>query len=85
MVIPIRDVRIRARFDLVATLFECFLRRVATCLGNFIVSVALCSSQVRSLPIFGHLSHGLYLSTFFLVRDDGCVGAQRQSVQSAFI
>jgi hypothetical protein len=59
IVIPIRDVRVRARFDFVATLFECFLSRVATCLGNFVVSAALWSSQVRSLPIFAHLSRSL--------------------------
>jgi hypothetical protein len=59
IVVPIRDVRVRARFDLVATLFECFLRRVASSLGNFVVPAALCSSEVRSLPIFAHLSRRL--------------------------
>src|SRR5271154_3494890 len=37
IVIPIRDVRVRERFDLVVTLFECFLRRAATCLRIFVI------------------------------------------------
>jgi hypothetical protein len=66
----------------VATLFECFLRRVATCLGNF-VSAGLC--LIKSLSILACLSRGLQPYALFLVRDDGRVGNQRQSIQSAFI
>ena len=59
IVIPIRDVRIRARFDLGPTLFACFLRRFATCLGNFVMSAALCLRQIRSLSIVARLSRGI--------------------------
>ena len=41
IVIPIRDVLVRARFDLVAPLFDFFLRHVATCLGNFVLPAGL--------------------------------------------
>jgi hypothetical protein len=82
---PIRDVRVRAGFDLVATPLMFFLRPIATCLGNFVVSAALCSRQIRSLPIVASFSRGLELSTLFLVRDEGRVGSQCQSIQSSFI
>ena len=61
IVIPIRDVRVRARFDFVAALFECFLRRVATCLGNFVVPAGLRLRQISSLSIVACLSRGLQL------------------------
>jgi hypothetical protein len=61
IVIPIRDVRVRARFDLVATLFECFLSRVATCLGNFVVLASLRVRQISLRPIVAKLSRGLEL------------------------
>ena len=48
-----------ARFDLAAALFECFLRRVATCLGNFVVSAGLCLRQISSLSLVTCLSRGL--------------------------
>ncbi len=73
---PIRDVRVRARFD---------LRDLATCLGNFVVSAALCSSKISSLSIVACLSRGLQLKTLSLVRDESRIGTQHQSVQSAFI
>jgi hypothetical protein len=59
IVIPIRDVRVRARFDLVATPFEFFLRPVETCLGNFVVLVGLRVRQISSLSIVACLSRGL--------------------------
>jgi hypothetical protein len=55
IVIPIRDVRVRTRFDLVATLFECFLRRVATCLGNFVLPAGLRVRRLSSLSIVAYL------------------------------
>ena len=61
IVIPIRDVRVRARFDLLATLFECVLRRVATRLGNFVIPAGLCLRQINSLPIATYLSRSLKL------------------------
>jgi hypothetical protein len=61
IVIPIRDVRVRARFDLVATPFECFLRRAATCLGNFVVPAGLFARQISSPPIAAYLLRGLEL------------------------
>jgi hypothetical protein len=85
IVIPINDVRVRTRFDLVATLFERFLPFVATCLGNFVVPAGLRARQISSLSIVARLSRGLELETLFLVRGDGCVGTQGQSVQCAFI
>jgi hypothetical protein len=58
---PLRDVRVRARFDVVVTLFECFLRRVATCLGNFIIPAGSRVRRISSLPIAAYLSRGLQL------------------------
>jgi hypothetical protein len=70
----------------VATLFECFLRRVAACLDNFVVpAAALSLHQISFLLILACLSGGLELWTLFLVRDDSRVAAQHQSVQGAFI
>jgi hypothetical protein len=41
------------------TLFEFFLRRVASCLGIFVVSAGLRARQISSLSIVSHLSRGL--------------------------
>lgn len=59
IVIPISDVLVRAPFDLVATLFDCFLRRVATCLGNLVVLADLRLGRIISLSIVAHFSRGL--------------------------
>jgi hypothetical protein len=61
IVMPIRDVRVRARFGLGATLFVFFFRRVATRLGIFVVSAGLCLRQINSLSIVAFLSRGLKL------------------------
>jgi hypothetical protein len=58
IVIPIRDVRIRALFDLLATPFDCFLRRCAACLVNFVVPADLSARQISSLSIDACLSRG---------------------------
>jgi hypothetical protein len=59
IVTPIREVRVRARLDLVASLFECFLRGVATCLGNFVVPAGLRVRQFSSPSIVADPSRGL--------------------------
>jgi hypothetical protein len=85
IVIPIRDVRVRARFDLVATPFDCVLRDFATRLGNFVLPAGLRVRRLSALSTVACLSGGLQPSTLSLVRDNGRVGGQRQSVQSALI
>jgi hypothetical protein len=82
---PIRDIRVRARFDLVARVFECFLLRAETCLGNFVVPAGLRVRQFTCVSILAFLSRSLQLKSLLLVRCDGGVGAQHQSVQSVFI
>ena len=59
IVIPIRDVRVRARFDLVATPFDCFLRRLVTCLFNFVLLAALRVRQISCLSTVACLSGSL--------------------------
>lgn len=58
---PIRDVLVRARFDLVATLLGFFLRRAASCLGNFVISAGLRLRKSRLLSFVAYPSRGLEL------------------------
>jgi len=85
IVIPIRDVRVRARFDLEATPFGCFLRRLATRLFNSVVPAALRVRQVSCLSIVTCLSGSLQLESLLLERGDGRISTQHQSTQSAHI